>query len=352
MFPWSVIPTAGWPSAAAVATTSAIRAAPSSIENSVCRCRCTNELRQGADNPLFPTWPLSATSHRGVDDPVENHIGVTLTIEGASPPGKPRGQELRPARDPPGGARSISSGVSEPCMPSSLVSWGSVGVDERHRLAGSEHDVAHPAADRPLGRGPEPPLVEQLLAGEHPRPVADARDAPRGELAGRARLGVEVPEARRRPHTGRSSAPASDRSTHPPRLDVDLPVVRGDRAAPCDSGQRVEQLADEPVGGAQLGDVERVVEAELVRDGVDARVVARTRTAPRRRRDGGSARRASTPRSSRRSARRAAAASVKPGVRNSLRVTTGTAGPGTPCGAERRTGRERGDCPSSASAGR
>ena len=44
MFPWSVIPTAGCPSAAAVAITSATRAAPSSIEYSVWRCRWTNEL--------------------------------------------------------------------------------------------------------------------------------------------------------------------------------------------------------------------------------------------------------------------------------------------------------------------
>ncbi len=51
MFPWSVMPTAGWPSAAAVATTSAMRAAPSSIENSVCRWRWTNDL---ANDALYP----------------------------------------------------------------------------------------------------------------------------------------------------------------------------------------------------------------------------------------------------------------------------------------------------------
>src|SRR5687767_6698779 len=36
MLPWSVIPRAGWPSAAAAATTSSTRDAPSSIEYSVC----------------------------------------------------------------------------------------------------------------------------------------------------------------------------------------------------------------------------------------------------------------------------------------------------------------------------
>src|SRR5260221_95101 len=43
MLPWSVMPTAGWPSAAAAAMTSPIRAAPSSIENSVWRWRWTKE---------------------------------------------------------------------------------------------------------------------------------------------------------------------------------------------------------------------------------------------------------------------------------------------------------------------
>src|SRR5437773_1139805 len=56
MFPWSVMPTAGWPSAATAATTSPTREAPSSIEYSVCRCRWTNESRRhvaggvGAEN--------------------------------------------------------------------------------------------------------------------------------------------------------------------------------------------------------------------------------------------------------------------------------------------------------------
>src|SRR5438132_2819992 len=43
MLPWSVMPTAGCPSAAAAATTSPMRDAPSSIEYSVWRCRWTNE---------------------------------------------------------------------------------------------------------------------------------------------------------------------------------------------------------------------------------------------------------------------------------------------------------------------
>src|SRR6184192_2911029 len=103
MLPWSVIPTAGCPSAAAVAMTSGIRAAPSSMENSVCRCRCTNEFPKV---PQPPQSPHSALAPPGpgptgvVDDPVENHIGVTLTIEGPSPPGKRRGEGSGPPATP------------------------------------------------------------------------------------------------------------------------------------------------------------------------------------------------------------------------------------------------------------
>ena len=44
MFPWSVMPIAGCPSAAAAATTSPMRDAPSSIEYSVWTCRWVNDF--------------------------------------------------------------------------------------------------------------------------------------------------------------------------------------------------------------------------------------------------------------------------------------------------------------------
>ena len=44
MLPWSVMPMAGWPSAAAAPTTSPIRDAPSSIEYSVWTCRWVNDF--------------------------------------------------------------------------------------------------------------------------------------------------------------------------------------------------------------------------------------------------------------------------------------------------------------------
>ena len=56
MLPWSVIPRAGWPSCAAAATTSPMRAAPSSIEYSVWTWRCVK---------LSATAPASSPSSTG-----------------------------------------------------------------------------------------------------------------------------------------------------------------------------------------------------------------------------------------------------------------------------------------------
>src|SRR6516165_9865805 len=53
MFPWSVMPSAGWPSATAAATSSPTRAAPSSMENSVWVCRCVND--RSDTGPPFAT---------------------------------------------------------------------------------------------------------------------------------------------------------------------------------------------------------------------------------------------------------------------------------------------------------
>src|SRR6202050_4204107 len=53
MFPWSVIPRAGWPSATAALTRSPTRAAPSSMENSVWVCRCVND--RSDTGPPFAT---------------------------------------------------------------------------------------------------------------------------------------------------------------------------------------------------------------------------------------------------------------------------------------------------------
>src|SRR3954470_12933809 len=59
------MPSAGCPSAAAAATTSSTRDAPSSIENSVCTCRCA-KLDEAAKTDLGPH-----TVHRGCPPPVD-----------------------------------------------------------------------------------------------------------------------------------------------------------------------------------------------------------------------------------------------------------------------------------------
>ena len=64
MFPWSVIPSAVWPSATAASTSSPTRAAPSSIENSVWTCRWVN--------PLLIGWRRSQV---GAVPGVRDHLG-------------------------------------------------------------------------------------------------------------------------------------------------------------------------------------------------------------------------------------------------------------------------------------
>src|SRR6476620_8319205 len=68
MLPWSVIPTAGWPSRTAAVTTSSMRDAPSSIEYSVWRCRWTNESAIAAGAVPFPQrrWTVLWTNHTDV----------------------------------------------------------------------------------------------------------------------------------------------------------------------------------------------------------------------------------------------------------------------------------------------
>ena len=60
MLPWSVIPIAGCPSAAAAATTSSTRAAPSSIEYSVCTWRWVKESPNAVSRDLAPDRWLRA----------------------------------------------------------------------------------------------------------------------------------------------------------------------------------------------------------------------------------------------------------------------------------------------------
>src|SRR3954453_18481769 len=142
MLPWSVIPTAGWPSAAAVATTSAMRAAPSSIENSVWRCRWTNEL---------DTMPFIHTLSTGACG--ESHGCSSSTLARATPGRHERDLHLR-CGDRPVGSHELR-----------LVRQRR--VDEPDGRARGEHDVADAPVHRRHRVGAEPSFVEQLLASEH-----------------------------------------------------------------------------------------------------------------------------------------------------------------------------------------
>ena len=63
MLPWSVMPIAGWPSAAAAATTSPTRAAPSSIEYSVWTWRWVKRIAHAGPPRASAARPQPV--HRG-----------------------------------------------------------------------------------------------------------------------------------------------------------------------------------------------------------------------------------------------------------------------------------------------
>src|SRR5215213_5304993 len=226
MFPWSVMPTAGCPSAAAVATTSPMRAAPSSIENSVCRWRCTNDLANATAPRSSPT--LSTSHPQAVD---ESHGCSSTTLARAAGGRSSSGGHERHLHLG-GGDRSVRADEVR------LVRQRR--VDEAHALARREHDVADAAVDGGHGIGTEPPLVEQLLAPEHPRLLAVELLRRSVELGGAAGLGVEVAE----PPVAcvrldqvvqrRERAPAAG-------PDVHLSVVGGDDQRGV-VGQRVEHV--------------------------------------------------------------------------------------------------------------
>ena len=102
MLPWSVIPIAGWPSAAAAATTSSTRAAPSSIEYSVWTWRWVK---------LSPTGGLLGAAGRcSTVDPQRffhrlwmNHTAVISTVAGRGRPWLGPQGGLGGSPDAPGG---------------------------------------------------------------------------------------------------------------------------------------------------------------------------------------------------------------------------------------------------------
>jgi hypothetical protein len=112
MLPWSVMPIAGWPSAAAAATSSSRRAAPSSIENSVWTCRWVNESI-GSSIRGDPAGSYTAVVPTFRDRRVKCATGRSQrSVPGRRITGRCRGarpDRARPGPWPPGSWRICSS---------------------------------------------------------------------------------------------------------------------------------------------------------------------------------------------------------------------------------------------------
>ena len=221
MFPWSVMPTAGWPSAAAVATTSVIRAAPSSIEYSVCRWRCTNDLAQRRPPPRSTAVSRPVPQARCRQAPVDESHACNSRPYAAD---RTRSASRRPSAAASAAGTCISAAVSEPWRRAQLRLAGQRRVDEPDRLAGGEHDVADPAArSADAGSGPSQPSSSSSLAAGAPtrRSPCELASPPR---AARPRR----PGARGGSGTGRRPRTRRPVASSAPRLE---PAAR-DRGAP------------------------------------------------------------------------------------------------------------------------
>src|SRR5215471_7746807 len=117
MLPWSVIPIAGCPSAAARAITSGTRAAPSSMENSVCWCRWVNEaptggLRLPSTDSVDAVW--DDDPQRLVEGPVDE-LQRCYFVADTSAPGQTNTPSVG-ANTPSVGANTPSVGANTPSV--------------------------------------------------------------------------------------------------------------------------------------------------------------------------------------------------------------------------------------------
>ena len=96
MLPWSVMPSAGWPSATALATSSSRRAAPSSIENSVWTWRCVNE--SPTMRHISPRLCIDSTYTAVVRPEVSIALRTTVASELPSVAGRALTAQERPQR--------------------------------------------------------------------------------------------------------------------------------------------------------------------------------------------------------------------------------------------------------------
>src|SRR5690554_726625 len=137
MCPWSVMPSAGCPSAAAAPTTSAMRAAPSSMENSVWTWRWVNESATASAPLPNDNRVVLATVHRGSKVRRRLQVGAGTVgrgaLAGTARQLGPHLLELLARRHLLGEERGLDA-VEEPLEPSDELGLGHPQFGLRRRL--------------------------------------------------------------------------------------------------------------------------------------------------------------------------------------------------------------------------
>jgi len=147
-----------------------------------------------------------------------------------------------PSRGPASSGTSISALVSEPWAPTSRRSPGIAGSTKADRRVRQERGRRRGGAGARRGRapGPEPPVVDQLVSGHHPRNVTELGTRRGGELVGGRRVVRRATGNRPSPLQLRTSPPSGARVV-PVVADVDFhrdPRSRGPRPSSGNASRR------------------------------------------------------------------------------------------------------------------
>ncbi len=191
MLPWSVMPIAGWPSAAALATSSSSRAAPSSIENSVWTWRWVNESAHGGASFSVELQRCGSADIRPSGAPSHRTGRRARRVRGTC-----RGDRRRAGRGPPGAAPGTPAGAGRELAHLLELLAGGQLLGEQGRLDAVEQAL-EPADELGLGDA-------QLGVGRH---LAVARTAAPAICSSSCRSGDSARTARR--PSARRSRPAA-----------------------------------------------------------------------------------------------------------------------------------------------